>query len=173
MKVTSYKDYLDKVYEEFDQVDKKSIDIIVRHGLVKMQMLASRGIDMMLRNDKEGLYYYVGDGYSDAPDYAKKLRRKAARKYRILHLFRKQPYSGYYYFGLSSEEYEKWTSGEPQEFVRFFRVVRESEFWRNRPHQFRIKMDDPFSWMVMIENPDISKAEYIKEIKRQYETTSD
>lgn len=163
MEIVTYKRYIDQVHEEFGHVDKKSIESIVRYGLAIMTKMRRGDHDILLNNNREKIFYYLGQvsKNDEHRDYISK--KKVRSKYRLLYKLKKTEYSGYYYFGLSEPDYQLHLKGEVIPMVILFKVERELPLYKIAKHFFRVKMDEQKKWSIIEENYETNSAEYIQQ----------
>lgn len=152
MKAVNYNEYIDKVREEFPDVDEASIKRIVKHGLFMIAALRKHDQDILINNNHDKSYYYFGEiGNTDAKRMEicnKKLRKKK----RLLYKLNKTEYSGRYYFGLTDEDYSLFQAGEPISVVYLYRILDEAKISRRCSHFFEVEMEDPIKWVIKKEN---------------------
>jgi len=162
MKTTDYKDYLEEVYKEFEDVDEASIRMIVRHGLVRIGIYRKANMDIFLYNNMEGLYYYMGELMNKDPANDYKKRKKYINKLRLLYRIQRRQYDGQVYFGLTDQEYEKYLTSKTLDKVILYRILKECEANRFRTHFFKLKLDEFPHWRRTFEEYDTQHAEKIK-----------
>lgn len=104
MKFTKIDDYVDKVAEKFPTIPKKSIRKILEFGSRSFYANTYYGGDVLLKSPYFTLY--CGRVFKDNLLFYSYWKLKFKIKYRILYARRKTQYDGYYYFGLSENEYE-------------------------------------------------------------------
>jgi len=160
MITVDYKYYLDDLSKEFPDVDKKALRDLVRHGLTKLSAFKRYDHDIFLNNPNGSRYIYMGMITNDLEK--RKLREfyRVRHKYRALYRIAKTQYDGYYYFGLSEEDYQKHLKKEPIPKVVITRLFKETELYTIARHFFRIKMDKISDWLFVEENYETSSAEY-------------
>lgn len=160
MKIATYADYLPKLYEEFPDINKKSLRDAVRHGLGIMSFLTCKGMDTYLYNNMENLYYYFGQITRTEKKRYEAYHKKIRRKLRLMYSLKKTEYSGYMYFSLTEQDYERHLNNEPIPLVYLYKVEAELKVHRGGRY-FRVAMDNPRRWYIMKENYETSSAEYI------------
>lgn len=161
MKETTYKDYLSKVYDEFKDVDESSIRMIVRHGLSRIGIYKTNGLDVFLYNNKEKLYYYMGDMLNKDASNGGIKDAKQRKKLRLIYRISRNKYDGYQYFGLTEEEYKQWLINPVLDKVVLYRILKECQIHRGWKHFFKLKIDECTYWRRTYENFDTTNAEKI------------
>lgn len=160
MKITGYKDYIQKVYDEFPDIDEASIRSVVRHGLGMLMFFRVRDHDVYISNPKTNHYYYFGDTTHSQEERYEIMNKKLRRKIRVMSALRKEPFDGNYTFGLTDEEWEA-SKTSPIMQVRLYRVKRECHLYRKYTRFFTVHMDMR-SWYKVIDDFDINKATIIE-----------
>lgn len=166
MKVTTYKDYIDKVYEEFSEVDESSIRSIIRYGLGVMSIYKRVGLDIWIHSPSSDQYYFCGDahhGYTE--DYERQIRKKLRRKTRAMYQMRKADYDGYFYFSLTEEQYTKWLSNEEQEIITY-KVAKEPRNYTRAIYHFKIARESTRIWSERRMQSSLKDAIIIEETKK-------
>jgi len=162
MKQTTYKDYLDKVYDEFPDVDKASVRMIVRHGLSRIGIFRLNCMDIFLYNNMEQLYYYFGEVMLKEDRFKLRKAIKLRTKIRLIYKLAKVPHDGYYYFGLTEEEYQKQKDKPIIDEVKVYRIYEECKIYRLRKHFFRVKLEEEgYYWQRTLTNYETTNTEYI------------
>lgn len=107
MKITHAEDYYDKIKERFPDLEMWEIDKIIKHGMQSFFTLNNYGADVLIKNGGEFSIYF-GKIFTDS--YLMKSYRtfKTKIKLRIKYFKEKPIWNGYYYFGLTEEEYQKY-----------------------------------------------------------------
>lgn len=167
-----YEDYAERLYEEFPNVDKKSIDSIVIHGLKRIAYFIKLKQDIMLETNNKinSFYLYIGKVDTKIQQIPQYIRSKYAEhtKLRRLEKEKKIKHDGTYYFGLTEEE----NSLEILPSVNLYKIEKECTIRNNVKYIYKTKFDDN-KWCVKQNNFDKNKAELIstRNIK-QYEKDS-
>lgn len=127
MKYTHVDDYLDKVAEKYDKIPKDVLKKVVEYGLRSYYRINLMGGDVLLKSP----YFtaYTGKHYNEKLGYefGKYRNIKKKIKYRIQYARKRTKYSGYYYFGMTEEQYKTYKeylgkTGKRGEKVRFERL---------------------------------------------------
>lgn len=105
MEVKTINDYYEQLQERFPEVDPKDIQRIVQFGWKSLYLHNSYGGDVLLSNHK--LWCYFGYLTKDSLKHVSYYIKKLIIKLRVLYKRYNTPFNGFYYFGLSEEEYQK------------------------------------------------------------------
>lgn len=124
MEVRKVEDYIDKVAEKYDKIPKDVIKKVIDFGLRAYYRINSMGGDVLLKSP----YFtaYTGKLFhpDKAYDFGKYRQTKLMIKNRIQYVRKNKKYSGYYYFGMTEEQYAKYKeylgkTGRRREKVKF------------------------------------------------------
>lgn len=126
MQVKTIKDYYDIIQEKFPQVDMADIKRILQFGWKSVYLHNSYGGDVSIRDGN--LWCYMGFLPKDSIKYFNKYVKKLCLKIRVLYKRRKIPWDGYYYFALTTPQYEKYQAqkhkkGRPKKYFNFENLV--------------------------------------------------
>lgn len=168
MKFTKIDDYVDKVAEKFPTIPKKSIRRILEFGSRSFYAHAYYGADALLKAPYFTLY--CGRLFADNLIFHKYWCIKMRIKLRFQYAKRKTPYSGYYYFGLTDEEYAEYKKQFKSKTKRrqkftfknlfLYKILNECLIYRHRTHFFKVEMpEDKFS--LFKEEFTIRQFEYL------------
>lgn len=164
MVIKKFDDYMEQLQSEFPDVDMKSLKKIVKHGLDLVSRLRRLGDDIFLNNNREAWYFYLGDKTPELKDRLERSRLRTNLKYRHLHRLQRLPYSGYYYFNLTPEQYEMHLKQEPVDKVLLCKLEKEAVLFRKGKHLFKVLMDESPYWIIKEENYNTNNTIYIKEL---------
>ncbi len=162
MKVIGYEDYVDRLHEEFSDVDIKSISDVLSFGCSRMLSYKQIGMDLYLKDTNNLKFYmYIGDITTDAYKrngiYFKKKRRKLRHQYSL----DRTEYNGYYYFGLTEEQNEKFKATGILDRAFYFKIEREVIINTAVKHIYKVKIEKPLAWFIILENHKETNAEYV------------
>lgn len=101
-------DYLEEVNKEFPFLDKSDIQIILNYGFRKLYQFNLAGCDTLIKSTKYKLWFYVGELQKNPIKHFRYYKKKMIRKVRFTYINRKIEWSGYYYIGLTEEEYNQF-----------------------------------------------------------------
>ena len=174
IKPTKLDDYLPFVYKEFEDLPEKTIRQICEHAYRTMFRLQGMGCDIILGNIRLYPFHtYFGKCYNDEKQARKYHLKKMAEKYRIRYnLERKtKPWSGYYYFGLTEEQYNELFAekkGRLKKKIIFpkiyiYKVKEEASLDLNNKYFFRTPWQEEKGWSICLENYETRNIELIGE----------
>ncbi len=110
VKLTNLDDYLPFVYKEFEDLPEKTIRQICEHAYRTMFRLQGMGCDILLSNKRLFPFIaYFGKSFKNKDAFIEYHNHKMADKLRIQYNLerRTKPWTGYYYFGLTEDEYSE------------------------------------------------------------------
>jgi len=143
--------------EEFSKVDEKSIREVVRHGLAMMALFKTKNHDLYLNDTHKDTYMYVGPVSHNRERRYEIHNKKIKQKIRIMYALKKTPYSGFMYFWLNEYAYTDLLNGQTTQRIILFKCLEEAKLVKNM-HYYRIAMEEPRRWIMIIEDLDISTA---------------
>lgn len=119
--------YYDAIQSKFPKVSKEDIVKILNYGFKQLYLLNSYGGDVVI-NDTSGFWIYIGKLFKDSLQYYYYYARKLSIKLRILYRRYKIPWDGYYYFGLTESEYQKYLEqqnkrGRKRKYFKFEKII--------------------------------------------------
>lgn len=166
MQIVGYKEYTKEVAKEFPDVDFKSIENVVRHGLSMLAVFKKNNHDIYLNNNRKGFYMYLGE-ITDNTTISKLIcRRKLRRKLRYVYSLKKTIFSGEYYFSIDANTYEnKYLSNRIIPRAYLYKIIDEARLYTIHTHLFKVRGEDNHRWLEMKEEYDASDAELI-EVKK-------
>lgn len=165
-----YEDYLERIYSKFPDIDQKSIDNIIEHGLKRIHYFAKRCQDIYIRSDNNDLPFYMYIGFKDqnkSLDQFCRSKRAQHRKIRILFKEKKIPFEEFSYFGLTNEEFEEFNKNGLIPRIIIYKILEESYIRSNVSHIFKTKIEfgEMETWFAVRHNFERINAEYI--LKRE------
>lgn len=174
VKPTKLDDYLPFVYKEFEDLPEKTIRQICEHAYRTMFRLQGMGCDILLTNKRLFPFVaYFGRCFVSKEKFYEYRNRKMAYKIRIKYnLERKtKPWTGYYYFGLTEDEYNELFSekkGRLKKKIVFpkiclCKVKEEAALFRLHKYFFRTPWHEEKGWKIWLENYETRNIELIGE----------
>lgn len=106
MELKKVQDYYEQLYELYPDVPKRDIKRIMQFGLKAFLMHNNYGGDVLLQSPT--MWLYCGRLMKDSLKYYEYYRRKMIIKIRINHKRLNIPWDGYYYFGLTRNQYNHY-----------------------------------------------------------------
>lgn len=168
MKIKTVNDYIDKVHEKFDQLDKDEIRKILNYGFKIYHYVNYHGGDVILKNTRINKFLmYTGKLYTKFDLYYKYYIKKYSTKLRILDKRRKKEWDGYYYFGLTDVAHEEYESQKEDslifmENILLFRLLDELKTYNQYKHYFKVKYDDYKGYQFFMTHFEIDNEQIIK-----------
>ena len=101
-------DYYDEVQKEFPLVPRKDIERILKFGWKQLYLHNSYGGDVIITDNT--FWCYIGFMTKNSLQHFKYYVRKLITKIRILYRRKKIQWNGYYYFGLTEDQYQNYLS---------------------------------------------------------------
>lgn len=167
MKITHAEDYYDKIKERFPDLEMWEIDKIIKHGMQSFFTLNSYGADVMIKDNSFSLYF--GKMYSNSYLMKKYYTIKTRIKLRMKYLHKKPIWNGYYYFGLTEEDYQKYIpkkKGRIKNKITFdkltaWKIEEEAYLYWPAKYFFRLKIDKESGLTFYKENYSTRNIELI------------
>lgn len=132
-----YEDYLEEVYKLFPDVEESSIKNVIEYGLKKVHYYIKKGNEILLRG-KDSLLF-IGDAERESSRQLINSTIKEHTKYRRLFLDKKQPWDGFYYFGLTEEENCKFIKDKL--IVNLYKLINECTIRTGIKYVYKIKLN--------------------------------
>lgn len=108
MQVKTLDDYYEQVYAKFPFIPHSDIQRILKYGWRYIYIINSRGGDILI--NRHDFWFYMGKICTNPLQHFYKYYKKLAFKIRMLSIWNKKKYDGYYYFGITKQQYEKQNS---------------------------------------------------------------
>ena len=105
MQVKTLDDYYEQVYAKFPFIPHSDIQRILKYGWRYIYIINSRGGDILI--NRHDFWFYMGKICTNPLQHFYKYYKKLAFKIRMLSIWNKKKYDGYYYFGITKQQYEK------------------------------------------------------------------
>lgn len=147
MELVTCEKYYDKIKEKWPDLTNKQIDKIVKRGLTSLYLYNLYGGDVLFKHKKFTMYF--GKLFYDNLIFYKYWKIKWKIKLRIKYKKHKTKYDGYYYFGLTDQEFKKYkakikSTGRRREKFKFeqlmfYKMLDECLLEHKFKHIFRIK----------------------------------
>lgn len=106
--IKTVNDLLPELCEAFPTVPPKDIKMIVEFGFRALYYYNLRGCDTIVSSTKHKFWFYIGELRRDSMKHFNYYKRMLRRKLRILYSRSKVEWDGYYYIGLSEDEYNEF-----------------------------------------------------------------
>lgn len=106
--VKCVEDYIPQLKEIFPNVRESDMLTIINYGWRLFYYYNLRGCDVIINTKKnKKLWFYCGSLKCDSVRYYEYYRKKLQRKLNVLKLKKKIKWDGYYYIGVSKEQYKE------------------------------------------------------------------
>lgn len=102
---TNVDTYIPKLKELYPDVKEKDLKRIVEYGWRMFYMSNVRGCDVLMSSTLNKFWIYSGDLTYDSVKHYHYYRAKLKRKIRYIYRKHKREWDGYYYTGLTEDEY--------------------------------------------------------------------
>lgn len=160
MKIKYAEDYYDKIKERFPDLEMWEIDKIVKHGMQSLFMLNANGADVTINGGSASFVMYFGKLFRHKEFTIKYQTIKQRIKYRLKYKLKKPIWDGYYYFGLTEEDYKKYIpekKGRIKNKITFDRILaykipEESFLIYPAKYFFKLKVDEEEGFTILKEN---------------------
>lgn len=192
MQVSYPEKYYEKVKEKFPDLTYKEIDTIVKFGLRSLFINCGYGGDILLKSPYFTMY--IGRLFKDKNVFSKYKVLKESIKLRIKYKRSKTQWDGYYYFGLTDEQFNEYLSnfknsgmgdkskGRRRNKICFknifaYKLLDECLLHKKYKHIFKLKFEIDVGFTFYKEEYTTRHAQYILRKKDykwepiEYETT--
>ncbi len=169
MKLTTCDKYYDKIIERWPELTYKQVDKIIKHGLSSLYLYNLYGGDVLLKSPDYTMYF--GKLFKEGGIFYKYWQIKWKIKLRIKYKKAKTKYDGYYYFGLTEEEFQTYKNKikptgrrrKKFEFKRIvlYKILDECFLHKELKHIFRIKYPEDCGFTMFKENWTARDFDYI------------
>lgn len=169
MKFTKIDDYVDRVSERFPTIPKKSIRRIIEFGSRSFYMHNYYGGDILLKSPYFTLY--CGRIFANNISFYSYWILKFKIKYRIQYIRRKTVYDGYYYFGLTENDYQEYkkklkSKTKRRQKITFknifmFKILDECVLYRHYIHFFKVPIKEEGKFKIFQDELITRNAEYL------------
>lgn len=127
MEVKTIDDYYEQIYAKFPYIPHSDLQRIVKYGWRYIYIINGRGGDVIV-NPRNKDWFFMGKIVSDSLQHFYRYCIKLAKKIRLLSIWNKKEYDGYYYFGITKSRYEeiqksKKTRGRPKVKFNYGNVI--------------------------------------------------
>ena len=149
MNIKYIEDYYDKIKEQFPELETWEIEKILKHGMQSLYTLNNHGADVLIKSKHTPVVLYFGKLFFNKEIAARYYNLKWKIKLRINYLHNKTMWDGYYYFGLSEDDYHKYIpnkKGRIKNKILFkdlyaCKIKEESFLYTSCKYFFRVKLE--------------------------------
>ena len=122
MELKKVQDYYEQLFELYPDVPKRDIKRIMQYGLKAFLMHNNYGADVLIQGPN--IWMYSGQLTKDSLKYFNYYKRNMITKLRILTKRLRIPWDGYYYFGLTKNQYQAYLEqknkkGRPKKYFNY------------------------------------------------------
>lgn len=173
MIIKTVNDYYEAVHEKFPDVPMKDIERILKFGWKSVYLHNYYGGDTLIKDDNINKYlFYIGRLTFDSLKHYFYYIRKLVVKIRVLYRRSKVKWDGYYYFGLTQRQYDKYLAqmnkrGRKRKnfhfgAIKLYKIFDECKVKEsNREYFFRVPYIVDMGLTVFERDYITSKAEFI------------
>ena len=169
VKDVTIKDFLPLIYEKFPELSQTEVKKLVLHGFRRMHSAIKYGCAISIQTKK---YFnctaHIGALYLNPEKQILEYSVRKDRKLRKIEGWKKTPFDGYYYIGLSPEALQNWieVNRTSRSILKFSNVIprkiKEELYYKNKyVYIFRFKRNKFKGWSFWAENLKLRNAEYI------------
>lgn len=124
--VKNIQDYYQQIFEKYPTIAKSDIKRILQYGWKSFYRHNNYGADVLIQ--RNGFWFYCGQLMNNSLKYFNYYVTKMSVKLRIMYLRKKIPWDGYYYFSLTSKQYQEYLNqinkkGRPKKYFIFKKVI--------------------------------------------------
>lgn len=119
-------DYYQLISKEYPNIPEQDIKRILQYGWKSLYLHNSYGGDVLL--NRKGFWFYSGQLMNNSIKYFNYYKRKMRIKLRVMFKRKKIDWDGYYYFALTSNQYQEYLSqknkrGRPRKNFTFSKII--------------------------------------------------
>lgn len=161
MQLKYIEDYYDAIKERFPDLEISEIERILKHGFRSFYTVNNHGADVIIKSPKLfGFTMYFGKLFNNKQYTSLYSTIKYRIKYRIQYKRKKPIWDGYYYFGLTEEENEKYIPKKKGRFknkivfeeLSLYKIVDEVFLTKRYKYFYKIKMDKDSGFFLKEKN---------------------
>ena len=169
MKVKYIEDYYPQIKEKFPEIPDYYIDKILKHGMRSLYALTTAGADVCIKAPKNRFVMFFGKLFTNVDLCSKYYIMKYKIKLRLQYKIKNRIWNGYYYFGLTEEDYQKYIPekrGRIKNKITFdslciYKMKEEVFLFRKYKYFFKIKMEKEGNFTIMLENYSTRNIEMV------------
>lgn len=148
MEITKVEKYYDKILEMFPELTLSELDKIIKTGMGNFYMYNLKGGDVQLK--MQGFMMYCGRYLAEGKHFFYNKEKRRIR-FHIQYRRDKPKFDGYYYFGLSEEEYQLYLQENCNKFqhrkhkifhrITLYKILEEALLNVTKKYIFRYKLE--------------------------------
>lgn len=171
IKDVTINDFIDDVHKVYSELTKSEVKKLLVHGFRRMHSAIKYGCFISIQTNRNiNCTVYLGEIYLDPELQIKMYSLKRDRKLRKIEGWKKTPFDGYYYIGLTPNALDKWVKLNlgSRTITRFEKVlprkiVEELYYKHKNVHIFRFKRKDFKGWLYWADELKLKNLEYLGE----------
>lgn len=171
MNLVTCEKYYDKVLEKFPELTRTQLNKIIKHGLSSLYMYNLYGGDVLLKNKNYTMYF--GKLFRSNLVFYNYSLIKWKIKLRIKYRKAKTIYSGYYYFGMTDEQYAKYKANSRKnnkkmlfDKLHMYKILEECELRHEWNHFFKVSYPEDCGFLMKKSNYTVRNFEYVARRKK-------
>ena len=169
-------DFIDEVHQKFNYLTRNEVSKLLHHGFRRMHSAIKFGCAISLISRKFDLLAYIGSLSLVPEKQIKEYSIRRDRKLRKIEGWKKTPFDGYYYIGLSESLLEQWIKDntKSRSLTKFYNVIprkiKEELYYKsNHVYIFRFKRKKFKGWAYWADEEIVRNLEYLGEaINREF-----
>lgn len=153
---TTINDYIPVLQEQFKGVTRHDIKLILSFLWKSVYLHNSYGGDVLIWGDS--LWYYIGKIQGTPLQHFHYYKKKLIIKIRLNYRRKKNPRSGYYYFGLTDDQYANYLQQQSNKYfisknIFLYQILEECKVKESdKKYIFRTPYSDTTSFKIMIKD---------------------
>lgn len=147
MEIKRVNDYYEKVKEKFPDLTQKEVEDILTYGFKAFYLINLYGADVLLKSWNYTMY--IGHMFRDIKKFWEYWHFKSTLKLRIKYKRKKPIYDGYYYFGLSEDDYKKYGLDKKHgrksvtfDHLILYKIKEEAFLYKNSKYFYKIAIKE-------------------------------
>lgn len=173
IKDVTINDFIDDVHEKFSELTRKEVRNLLLHGFRRMHSAMRFGCGITIGTNKfTNCYFHIGAMYLDPKKQMQTYCSKRDKKLRKIEGWKKLPFDGYYYIGLTPSVLERWVkvNASNRVILRFEKVmvkkIMEELYYRNSEvYIFRFKLKKFKGYLFWAENLKARDVTYMGKVE--------
>jgi len=163
-------EFIDTVYERFNQHTKAEIKRIITHGFRRMHSAIRYGCTLSMMSNRYSCKAHVGSLTLIPDKQIKNYSIRRDRKFRRIEMWKKNEFDGFYYIGLNSTKFLEWLEWNKtsKTVCKFYNVVPrklQEELYYKAKHiyVFKYKSKKFRGWAFWEDKLELRKLEFLGE----------
>ena len=169
-------DFIDDVHQKFNDLTRVEVSKLLHHGFRRMHSAIKFGCAISLISRKHDLLAYIGSLSLVPEKQIKEYSVRRDRKLRKIEGWKKTPFDGYYYIGLSESLLKQWVEDNTKSraLTKFYNIIprkiKEELYYKsNHVYIFRFKRKKFKGWAYWSDKETVRGLEYLGEaVNREF-----